>query len=469
MKITKIMQSNKNINSILVSFSLLILIAIVILQTFRPQQKDVLGLHNGYEGYKQFTPKFYVGVDVDMSQLLPSSKYYIVNNKGEDLTDIAARLVINTFRIMNYTKESKYSYTVQEWDSVLRKMNSKRIKAIILMESPIWTEPVHEPTVFQTAMDLVKSYVLTPDLCNNPDVFAIDLLNEADLTIDNLNMLSEEKKVIKKQCPQTLITVGGWKVDTNKKDLGGKEMYDYNNPKDSRLIKNIVDIYAPHIYGFDKKDKNKFPDPFVLIKNYIMALNKYGGNKSIFFEEFGAANGQAVSDLNTLGSKELQANVYEGVLHAAYSQHTMGATAYIFYPRSSDPESWNILTDNGNVILPAANVLQKYATGTSDIPLTLPFVSVPNDYLFTNTDDGKIITVHPNDIIAFSLALDSSYNYALVKNGTAIFTTTENLTYVSEPKKYYAVLHATNPGKTQIIVNRTDTALQVFSLTLIVQ
>src|SRR5258708_32750407 len=147
----------------------------------------------------------------------------------------------------------------------------------------------------------------------------------------------------------------------------------------------------------------------------------------------------------------------------------MGATAYIFYPRSSDPESWNILTDNGNVILPAANVLQKYATGTSDIPLTLPFVSVPNDYLFTNTDDGKIITVHPNDIIAFSLALDSSYNYALVKNGTAIFTTTENLTYVSEPKKYYAVLHATNPGKTQIIVNRTDTALQVFSLTLIVQ
>src|ERR1700682_3823659 len=45
-------------------------------------------------------PRFY-GENVDMSQILPTSQYYVVNSKGEDLIDIAADLGINLIRITN--------------------------------------------------------------------------------------------------------------------------------------------------------------------------------------------------------------------------------------------------------------------------------------------------------------------------------------------------------------------------------
>ena len=44
--------------------------------------------------------------------------------------------------------------------------------------------------------------------------------------------------------------------------------------------------------------------------------------KPILIEEFGEANGDAVSDQDTIGSPQLQANVYQGVYQALKEMHS---------------------------------------------------------------------------------------------------------------------------------------------------
>src|SRR2546421_1553093 len=84
------------------------------------------------------TPRFY-GENIDMSQILPASQHYVVNSKGEDLIDIAADLGINLIRITNSDRSFNHNadsvYTRDQWSQVLNKMQSKGIKAIILIET----------------------------------------------------------------------------------------------------------------------------------------------------------------------------------------------------------------------------------------------------------------------------------------------------------------------------------------------
>src|SRR5262249_14159067 len=83
-------------------------------------------------------PTFY-GENIDMSQILPTSQHYVVNSKGEDLIDIAANLGINLIRITNaqpsFNNKADSVYTRDQWNQVLNKMQSKGIKAIILIET----------------------------------------------------------------------------------------------------------------------------------------------------------------------------------------------------------------------------------------------------------------------------------------------------------------------------------------------
>src|SRR5436853_484777 len=72
------------------------------------------------------TSKIIYGVNVDMSQLLPGSSRYIVNDRGEDLIDIANKLGINLFRITSVAPSfgtRGFIYTKSQWDKVLNKMN----------------------------------------------------------------------------------------------------------------------------------------------------------------------------------------------------------------------------------------------------------------------------------------------------------------------------------------------------------
>src|SRR5258708_6809020 len=74
------------------------------------------------------TPKFY-GENIDMSQILPTSRHYVVNSKGQDLIDIAANLGINLVRITNiqrsFNNNADSVYTRNQWNQVLNKMQSK--------------------------------------------------------------------------------------------------------------------------------------------------------------------------------------------------------------------------------------------------------------------------------------------------------------------------------------------------------
>jgi hypothetical protein len=100
----------------------------------------VPGLSYGAHGTSgaDSTSTFY-GENIDMSQILPASQHYVVNSKGQDLIDIAADLGINLIRITNavrsFNNDADSVYTADQWNQVLRKMQSKGIKALILIET----------------------------------------------------------------------------------------------------------------------------------------------------------------------------------------------------------------------------------------------------------------------------------------------------------------------------------------------
>lgn len=411
---------------------------------------------------------FFYGVNVEMSQILPDTPQYIVNNKGEDLIDIAARLGINLFRITNSTNNT--IYTKAQWSIVLNKMRQNGIKALILIESPT----IHAKNIPSEYSQFVQDYAINSGVLSDPDVYAVDVYNEPAINDYNVSLMKSASEAIKKNYPQTKVTVGWWAIDTFQTDQNGREIYKWDNYAAGKELDSFIDFYSIHMYGFDQQTFGLYPDPYVYTQNFISQVkNDLQTTKPLLIEEFGAANGEAVSDQETLGSSQLQANTYVGVYQSLVDMkdpQLTGIASFQFHARSNTPDAWAITKNHGNYLFPAAYVLQKYATGTSDIPLTLPFTFVPNDYLFTNADDGKTVTVNINDVVAFSLPLVPSYTYTVAKSGDAIFTTTENLTYASDPKKYYAVFHATGLGKAQFTVTQSnDTAKQVFFLTIIVQ
>ena len=51
----------------------------------------------------------------------------------------------------------------------------------------------------------------------------------------------------------------------------------------------------------------------------------------------------------------------------------LGALSYQFHTRTEEADAWAIAKNDGNYLFPAAYVLQKYAKGESDVPLSLPF------------------------------------------------------------------------------------------------
>jgi len=466
---TKINYTLINILLLSIIFFLLALLVIRIQNLFPAKQL----VTNLYQGYKIFTPKYYFGVDVDISQLLPGSKNYVVNKQGEDLIDIAAKLGINMFRIMNYSSTSKYAYTPAEWDRVLRKMNSKGIKAIILVETSATNNPHHyTDDLSDIYLSFVKDYVLAPDLCNNPDVFAIDLKNEPSLQPEYLKRLETASQMIKKQCPKMLVTVGGWKTDTGEKDNLGQTIYNWNDPKDSGLLRNVVDFYAVHLYGFDRKVNGIYPDPYRFTSDYLKRIKQYGGNKPIFIDEFGAGNGQAITDQTTLGSKELQKDVYTGVLQTAYTQHIMGATAYIFYPRSDHPEGWAILENNGNTIFPAAYTFASFTNSSASAENSshsLPSSALPQEQILTQTDNHKTFFIDRGDSIGIHLPLDWKKTYTLVLNNHTPLSISEPLTKGYTAGIYDAVLHANVRGTTRLEIKQKDNQTTVFRVTVTVE
>src|SRR5204862_8283981 len=106
--------------------------------------------------------------------------------------------------------------------------------------------------------------------------------------------------------------------------------------------------------------------------------------KPILIEEFGEANGDAVSDANTIGSPQLQANIYQGVYQALKELHSsqiIGAVAFDFYSRNQYPDAWSIVKKNGNYLFPAAYILQEYSLGKNNPSLQAATVVNSKSYL----------------------------------------------------------------------------------------
>jgi hypothetical protein len=425
--------------------------------------------------YKKLHPKQYFGVNVDIGQLIPDSKYYITNSKGEDLIDIAHDLGINVFRIdnsdpPNINNQEIPTYTKAQWYEVLQKMNQNGISAILLTETSS-TKLSFTPTSLNSSyLQFVKNYIINPQVCNNTDVYGIDLVNEPAINQQNLEILKKAANMIKKFCPETKITVGGWKTDTFTKDAQGNEYYIYNDPSSGSSLSSIVDFYSVHIYHFEQPINGNYTDPYSLTQSYLNQIKNYSGNMPILIEEFGAPNGDAISDQTTIGSPQLQANTYAGVFRAVHDMagdKILGAISYEFYQRGYHPETWNILKDNGNYIFPAANYFSSAVSGDMiALSAVEPTTQFPNSSVLTISDNNKTIFSKVGDITGFHLQLPTAkYNVAITGDKN-VLNTTEPLTQGWGTGYYDTVVHAQNPGIAQIVIKNGSN--QVFQITITV-
>ena len=411
-----------------------------------------------------------------MSQLLPTSSKYVKNNQGEDLIDIAAKLGINMFRITNTMRAIEDGqdaiYTKKQWDTVLNKMQSKGIKALILIETASNNPDVFDPEIKPAYLRLVQQYIIQSGVLFHPDVYGIDLKNEPIVNNpNNMSMIREAARMIKAVNPQIHLTVGYWRVDTFQKDQEGKPIYEWEDHAIGKVFEDIVDFHTVHMYGLDRQVFGFYPDAYQYTRDYLSDIkSSLNTSKPVLIGEFGGANGEAISDQDTIGSPQLQANIYQGVyqaLNESNDPQILGSIAYQLNAKTNLPDSWAILKNNGDTLFPAADVLQKYAKAKPGAIIPPPFENIPNDYIFTNSDNETTRSISTGDIIGLKLELDpeSFYNILLSNDN---LKQTGPFTYDRNHNKYYAVLHAINPGTTRISINQAENKT-VFSITIIVR
>ncbi|MEX0616726.1 MAG: cellulase family glycosylhydrolase [Candidatus Woykebacteria bacterium] len=412
---------------------------------------------------------FFYGVNVDMSLLLPTSKKYVVNSQGEDLIDIAARLGINLFRITNSEKGLDSNrdsiYTKEQWSMVLDKMQRKKIKALIVIENASDNPDLYKPTISSSYLQLVQDYIISSDVLSHSNIYAIDLKNEPIVNMgNNVSTIRMAAQMIKKKYPKTLLTVGWWGIDTFKKDRAGKEIYNWEAYDAGKTFDDFIDFYSIHMYGFEKKVLGLTPEPYFYAKSFLSNIkNELKTKKPILIEEFGASNGEAVSDQETVGSAELQANVYAGVYQALSDMkdpQIFGAVSYQFSSRSNIPDAWAILKDHGDYLFPASYVLQKFATGQSDMTLNVPYSSTPNDYLLTNQDNNRTITISKNDLVGLHINLDNNYNNLVKIDNSYVLSGAQQLIYDDQKNKFNAVFHAKDSGIAVVQVTQENKCVQ---------
>lgn len=344
---------------IIFSIILFILILYIFHEDIIAEYKEIFNIH----------PEQYYGVTVDMSQILPESENYVRNSKGEDLIDITAKMGINTLRITNINSISKnietQSFTYEQWGEVLNKMRRKGIYAVILIEANNINPYFHQTELTENYVYFVKNYIESSNVCNYHNIIAIDIRNEPLLDENNLGKLKQASDIVRDACPTAKITIGSWRTENDKINKSGEAEYNWHDPKDAVKIKDIVDIYSVHIYGFDKPVNGHYPDSYQLTSGYINEIKKYIGNKPLLIEEFGAGNGSALTDQNTLGSPQLQKEAYDGVLMTTHDykyKNVIGALAYLFISRSNKMDGWSLAGNMGDTIMPAAYSFKKFTT-----------------------------------------------------------------------------------------------------------
>lgn len=427
-------------------------------------------------------PTFY-GENVDISQILPTSQHYVVNRKGQDLIDIAAGLGINLIRITNaqrsFDNNGDTVYTGDQWKRVLSKMQRKGIKALILIETASNNRDYYTPNIQPVYLHLVQEYI-DSGVFSNPDVYAVDIKNEPLLTDANVSMLQAAHAMIKAKYPHLKQTIGWWGTDTSAENPSNPNNYNWSDYSAGQKIANIVDFYSIHMYGLDTNDFGTGLNPDLKTKVFVSQVeNGLQTKKPILIEEFGEANGDAVSDQDTIGSPQLQASVYQGVYQALKEMHSsqlMGAVAFDFYSRNQYPDAWAIVKNNGDYLSPTAYILQEYALGKNTSSLQRATVVNSQSYLAQNADNHTIKNLHISDRIGLKLQLDDSKKYLLSLSANGMLQCMEILHYDPVSDSYYAVYQAISKGSAQINIIPNITCskgiictLPVYTLTITIQ
>ncbi|MBV9179533.1 MAG: hypothetical protein JO297_21095 [Nitrososphaeraceae archaeon] len=177
--------------------------------------------------------------------------------------------------------------------------------------------------------------------------------------------------------------------------------------------------------------------------------------KPLLIEEFGEANGDAVSDQNTIGSPQLQAKIYQGVYQALKEMHSrqiIGAVAFDFYSRNPSPDAWAIVKNNGDYLFPAAYILQEYALGKNSPSLQREIVVNSQSYLVTNADNDSTKTIQVSDRIGLKLKLDDSKNYSLSLSANSLLQPIELFHYEAVSHSYHAVYQAVSKGSVRLTI-----------------
>ena len=428
----------------------------------------------------------YYGVSLDMSQILPTSKSYVKNSRGEDLIDVAKKLGVTLVRITNAEKsfdENQDSlYSKEQWKSVLDKLQLKKIKAVILIETASSNPNYYTPNINSLYLDTVNQYIASTAF-SHPAVYAVDIKNEPILTDANIHMLEIAAKTIRKTYPHLLLTVGWWGIDTHKKDLANQPIYKWDDFAAGQKLNSIVDYYSIHMYGLETKILGMYLNPDLRTKSFIASV-KSGllTTKPILIEEFGEANGDAVSDQDTIGSPQLQASVYTGVyqaLHELGDNQIIGTVAYQMYSRTSYPDAWSLVKDRGNTLLPAARVLQSFANGRKIQNLQLNTQVSGNEYILTSADNNNMHIQNVADRLGLKLKLDKKIPYTLSFSNPSLFGQKEAFHFDTDSGYFTAVFRALKKGNTKLVLQSTNSCkpkttcklahTQVFLTTIMIQ
>ena len=432
---------------------------------------------------KSDSKSVFYGENIDMSQILPTSQHYVVNSKGQDLIDIAADLGINLVRVTNgvrsFNNHADAIYTKDQWDQVLSKMQSKGIKALIVIETASSNGDYYTPDIRPVYLHLVQKYI-DSGVFANPDVYAVDIKNEPLLTDANLKMLQAAHTMIKAKYPNLKQTIGWWASPKSSVDPYNPNNYDWSDFSAGQKIANLVDFYSIHMYGLGTSNFGIGLNPDLKAKVFLSQVQSgLKTQKPILIEEFGEANGNAVSDQETIGSPQLQAIVYQGVYQALKEMHSsqiIGSVAFEFYSRNQYPDAWAIVKNKGDYLFPAAYILQKYALGKSNSSLQVATTVTSQSYLVKNTDNHTIKNLHISDRIGLKLQLDDSEDYSLSLSRHGMLQPIDVFHYDTVSDSYYAVYQAVRKGSVQLDIipsvpctKETICASPTYSLTIDVQ
>jgi hypothetical protein len=422
------------------------------------------------------TLPFY-GENIDMSQILPTSQHYIVNSKGEDLIDIAAELKVNLIRITNgqrsFNNDADSVYTRSQWNQVLNKIQSKGMKALILIETDSGNGDYYTPDIRPVYLELVQKYIAS-GVFSHPAVYAVDIKNEPLLTDANVRMLRAAHDMIKKKYPHLLQTIGWWATANLPEDPYNPNNYNWSDFSAGQKIAAIVDFYSIHMYGLAADQFGFHLSSEMKTKVFLAQVeNGLHTTKPILIEEFGEANGDAVSDQDTIGSPELQANVYQGVYQALkhiHSSQLLGSIAFDFYSRNQYPDAWAIVKNKGNYLFPAAYILQAYASGKNPASLQATTLVNSQSYLLRNTDNNGTENLHVSDRIGLKIQLDTSQTYSPSLSTNGILQPVALFHYDAVTNSYVAVYQAVRKGQAQLtIIPDNFDAAPIYTATITVQ